>query len=140
MISVTDSRFYPEVIKEFNYEFGNIFVFNQFVVTEINEGVNFEYRHGLVIKDDIFILFNETNGKSLNFISNRINSYSVMASDWIKFFKEGYLLNSYIVVSDKSRFSNLAIEKLFFKHTIKHFTELEMAINFVENDMMKIES
>ena len=138
MISIADSRFYPEVIKEFNYEFGKVFVFDQFVVSEINQGIDFEYNQAQSIIADVIGFFGETKGLSINYVSNRIHSYSVMASDWIRFFKDGYLLNSYIVVSDKKRFCNLAIEKLFFKHSIKQFSELEAAINFVKKDMIKI--
>ena len=140
MISISDSSFYPKVIKEFNYNFGNVFVFDKFVVSEINHGVNFDYSHAQSIIEDVFILFNKTNGETINYISNRMNSYSVMASHWERFFNEGYLLNAYIVVSDKARFCNVSIEKLFFKRTITHFSELEMAINFVESEMVKMDS
>ncbi|MDO7137717.1 hypothetical protein [Algibacter lectus] len=139
MISITESDFYPMVLKEFNYDFGSVFIFEKCVVSEVNEGVDFTWDvHAKRIIDDVFGYLGTPDGATINFISNRINSYSVMASDWIRFFKNSYFLKSYIVVSDKTRLSNAIIEKLFFKGAIKHFKELDMAINFVENDMVEI--
>ncbi|MCL5129469.1 hypothetical protein [Algibacter sp. L4_22] len=140
MISIMDTDFYPEVLKEFNYSFGDVFVFDKFVVSEIRQGVDFSWdNHAKAVIDDVFGFLGTPDGATINLISNRINSYSVMASDWVKFFKNSYFLNSYIVVSDKARLSNATIEKLFFKGTIKHFSQLEMAINFVKNDMVEID-
>jgi len=140
MKRLRDSQFYSEVLREFNYEFGDIFVFEKFVVSEIKEGVIYDYNCGQCIIIDLFRYLNTSDGASINVISNRVNSYSVMATDWLKFFEDGFSLNSYMVVSDKKRFSNAVIEKLFFKYPIKHFSEIEMAINFVKYDIMKIDS
>ncbi|WP_147678620.1 hypothetical protein [Algibacter pacificus] len=138
MNSIVETSFYPQVLKEFNYPFGNVFIFDKFVLSEIDEGIDFGWDNGRTIIQDVFGFLGTSNGATVNFISNRVNSYSVIATDWIKFFNNNYLLKSYIVVFDKSRFSNLEIEKLFFKGNIKHFTALDIAVNFVENDMVEM--
>jgi len=140
MKSIRDTQFYSQVLKEFNYHFGDFFVFEKFVVSEIKEGVVCDYSCAECIIVDLFRYLNTSDGASINFISNRVNSYSVMATDWLKFFEDGFSLNSYMVVSDKKRFSNAVIEKLFYKYPIKHFCEIGMAINFVKYDIMKIDS
>lgn len=137
MVQMKDTKFYPWVLKEFNYPFGDVFVFKKFIVSEINEGVNFDYDKAEVVIKDICGFLGVKNGDKINYISNRVNSYSVTASDWIKFFKNSYLLKSYIVVSSKRRFANAIVEKLFFKDSIKHFKDLEVAISFIENNMVE---
>ncbi|MDN3666525.1 hypothetical protein ACFFU1_13480 [Algibacter miyuki] len=139
MISIIDTEFYSQVLKEFNYSFGNIFIFDQFVVSEVKHGVNFTWdEHAKPVIADVFGFLGSTNGGKINFISNRINSYSVMASDWVKFYNNKYFLKSYSVVSDKSRFSNASIEKLFFKDDIKHFDDLSIAVNFIKTNTLAV--
>jgi len=138
MVSIVETKFYSRVLKEFNYPFADIFVFDKFIVSEIKQGVNFDYNNASEIIKDICSFLGSENGEDINYISNRVHSYSVTASDWVKFFKNNFSLKSYIVVSNKSKVSNIIIEKLFYKGNIKHFKELDMAINFVEIDMLKI--
>ncbi|WP_405296392.1 hypothetical protein [Algibacter sp. Ld11] len=138
MVKIVDTIFYSRVLKELNYSFGDFYIFEKFIVSEIKEGVNFDYSNARKIINDVCDFLGTQNGEKINFISNRVNSYSVVASDWLKFYKNSYRLKSYIVVSDSPRLSNSTIEKLFFKGTIKHFKELDVAINFVENDMIEI--
>jgi hypothetical protein len=139
MISVKEKFLFNEVLKELNYSFGNIYIFEKFVVSEINEGVHFNWEnHGKVIVDDVtFYLGN--NGDNINYISNRIHSYSVVASDWLKFFKHSYSLKSYLIVSnDKIGLLNSMIENLFFKSKIKRFESIEAASNWIKNDLVDI--
>ena len=74
-----------------------------------------------------------TLGGDLIYISNRINSYSVVAADWMKFFKNYYFLKGYYIVDDKKVSNiNLLIENLFFNGKIKRFDTLDEAVNFAE--------
>ena len=138
MVRIVDTKFYTRVLKEFNYPFADIFIFEKFIVSEIKVGVNFDYKNAQEIINDICDFLGTENGEQINYISNRVNSYSVMASDWAKFFRNSYSLKSYIIVSDKPKLSNIFIEKLFFKGKIRHFKELDVAINFIEKDMVEI--
>ncbi len=139
MISVKNTFTYSEVLKEINYPFGNIFIFDGFIVSEINRGVIFNWdNHGKLIAEDISCYLG-TNGKDLVYISNRINSYSLVASDWLKFFKHSYFLKSYMVVStDKIKTLNSMIESLFFKDKIKRFNSLYAALNFVKQGVSEV--
>lgn len=139
MKSIKDLILYKEVIKELNYPFGNVYIFEKFVVSEIDEGISFNWEnHGkLIVEDVTYYLGN--NGDDIIYISNRIHSYSVVASDWLKFFKHSYSLKSYLIVSDdKVGLLNSMIENLFFSNKIKRFKTLEAAVNWIKNDMVDI--
>lgn len=140
MVSVRNTKFYKEVIKEFDYSYGTIFVFKGFIISEINEGVNFTWKdHARPMADDVSG-FLGTYGVDLIYISNRINSYSVVPQDWLKFFKSSYSLKGYYVVSPNRKGTfNLAIESLFFKNKIKNFTSLDEAIKLAKGLTLKEE-
>lgn len=139
MISIKHSSLYLEVLKELNYSFGDVFIFDGFVVSEIKDGINFSWNdHAQYIVEDISC-FLGTDGSELIYISNRVNSYAVVAIDWLKFFKHQYVLKGYYIVADgKLSKLNLMVEELFFKKKIKHFDSIYSAINWVRNDSLEI--
>ena len=139
MVSVIQTDLYFSVIKELNYSFGDVFIFDGFVISEINEGINFSWNdHAKYIVEDI-TCFLGTDGSELIYISNRINSYSVVAIDWLKFFKHQYFLKRYYVVSESQLSKlNLLVEELFFRKKIKHFESIYSAVNWVRNDSLEI--
>ncbi|ULC60598.1 hypothetical protein MBM09_06300 [Flaviramulus sp. BrNp1-15] len=139
MISIKETDLYSEVLKEFNYSFGDVFVFEGFVVSEIKRGktLNWDDHAKLIVKDVTTYL--NTNGEDIIYITNRIHSYSVVATDWLKFFKHSYSLKAYCVVSEnKGGVLNLMIEKLFFKNKIKHFENLYAAVNYVKIGLVEV--
>ncbi|OEK08876.1 hypothetical protein A8C32_00965 [Flavivirga aquatica] len=139
MINIKDSVVYDSVIKEFNYSFANVYVFKGYVVSEVNEGLAFNWdEHAeLIVKDVMSYL--ETDGSDLIYISNRVNSYSVMAQDWVKFFKKSYSLKGYYIVTDrKTSILGFMVENLFFKSKIKKFDCLYLAINWAEKGFVDV--
>ncbi|HMR15648.1 MAG TPA: hypothetical protein PKD13_04120 [Mariniflexile sp.] len=139
MKSIKETYFYNEVIKELIYPFGNIFIFQGFVVSEINRGVIFNWEdHGKIITEDI-ACFLGTNGGDLIYISNRIHPYSVFVTDWFKFFNNSYSLKSYFIVSQNAiGIVNSLIENLFFSTKIKRFRNIEMAVNYIKTGLVEI--
>ncbi|MFI1772193.1 hypothetical protein [Thalassobellus citreus] len=139
MINVKATPLYSEVIKELNYPFGNIFIFKGFVVAEINRGVNYTWdNHARLVTEDISC-FLGTNGDDLIYISNRVYPYSVVPSDWPKFYNSKFDLKEYCIVSD-SKLGKLCVlvENLFLRIKIKHFNNLYNAVNFVKKGMNEV--
>lgn len=139
MLSVRDTDLYNEVLKECNYDFGNVYMFKEFVVSEFSKAETITWEnHAKIIIYDIESFY-DTDGSDVVYISNRINSYSVVASDWLKFYKASYTVKAYCIVSEnKAGFLNSMIEKLFFKKKIIHFTNLLEVVNFVKKGLIEI--
>lgn len=139
MISINQTHLKSEVLKELNYSFGDVFIFKGFIVSEIKSGVNFSWNeHANQIVQDVSC-FLGTDGSDLIYISNRINSYAVVAMDWLKFFKNSYFLKGYYVVSDSPVGKlNLMVESLFFKNKIKSFSSLYSAINWAKKGTAEV--
>lgn len=139
MVSVKQTALYSEVLKELNYPFGDVFIFNGFVISEIKNGMNISWKnHGKLITEDISCYLG-TDGSDIIYISNRVNSYAVMAVDWLKFFKSNYYLKAYFIVSDSpSSKINVLIENLFFNNKIKSFNSLFEAVNWAKKGSLEI--
>lgn len=121
--------FFHEAFNELNYSFGSYYLFESFVVAEINEEVVYTWEeHGKLIADDISDLY-ENNGAELIYITNRINAYAVQPSDWIKFYKSSFKLRGYGIVNyTKSGYFNGVLEKIFANTPFRNFTSLDDAI------------
>ena len=139
MKSIKEIDLHNTVLKELNYSFGTVFIFDGFVVSEINRGVNFNWnQHAQLIVEDIACYLG-TDGSDLIYISNRIHSYSVVASDWLKFFKNSYNLKGYFIISDSNvGILNSMIENLFFNNKIKRFNSIETALNWIKMGLVEI--
>ena len=130
MQSIKDSSFLHEAFYELNYSFGNYYLFDSFVVAEINEDVVYTWNdHGKVVVEDLSNLY-ENNGESLIYITNRINDYAVKPSDWIKFYKNNFNLKGYAIVNYSKRgYFNSLLEKIFASTTsFVNFSSLDEAI------------
>ncbi|WP_411029149.1 hypothetical protein [Spongiimicrobium sp. 3-5] len=133
MKKLKETVFYKKAIHELNYPFGNYFLFDSFIIAEINEDVLFTWEnHGKKVTEDLTNLY-DNDGRDFVLITHRINSYSVMPTDWIKFFKSSYKLKGYAIVSyTRAGFLNAGLEKLFLKSKVKRFRVLEEAIAWAQ--------
>ncbi|MBQ4821679.1 hypothetical protein [Aquimarina sp. MMG016] len=129
-----DSIFYQDAIQEINYPFGNFYLFENFIVGEINKEVVFNWEdHAKLVVEEITNLYDQ-NGKDLVYITNRVNPYSVVPSDWIYFFKYSYSLKGYGIVSYHPKgLLNVVLEKLFMRNKLQSFNTLTDAINWAKS-------
>lgn len=124
---------YKEAIKELNYSFGNYYLFEGYVIAEINEDVVYSWEeHGKIVTQDISNLY-DNNGSKLIYITNRVNPYNVKPTDWLNFFKNSNSLKGYGIVSySKASFQTAILEKLFVKCNILRFVSLSSAISWAK--------
>ncbi len=129
MKSVKNSVFYQEAIQELNYPFGNFYLFETFIIGEIKTDIVFNWKdHAKTVVEEITNLYDQ-NGKDLVYITNRVNPYSVVPSDWIHFFKYSYSLKGYGIVSyNQKGMLNTVLEKLFMRSKLQSFSSLSDAI------------
>lgn len=138
MVSIRQTSLYNSVIKELNYPFATIFLCDGFIISEINQGVDFSWDdHAEQVSQDIASYYG-TDGHDLILISNRIHSYAVAPADWFKFFKHNYKLKGYAIVGyGKFTFINAMIENLFFDKKIKRFSDINAALDWATNSYLQ---
>tara|TARA_R110001583_G_scaffold883_5_gene7947 strand:+ start:791 stop:1243 length:453 start_codon:yes stop_codon:yes gene_type:complete len=127
-----DTPYYHRAIHEINYSFGDFYLFDTFIVGEIHENVHASWKdHGRLITEELSNLY-DNNGKDLVYISNRVNDYSLVPTDWKKFFKMSYNLKAYGIISyTKTGYFNAMLERMFVNTKLRWFNSLEDAIQWV---------
>ncbi len=132
MKKLKDTPYYFKAIHERNYNFGDFYLFDTFIVGEIHEDVHISWNdQGKQIAEELSNLY-DNNGKDIVYISNRVNDYSVVPTDWKKFFKFSYNLKAYGIVSyTKTGFFNAMLERMFVNTKLRWFNSLEDAIKWV---------
>jgi len=129
MKRVKDIAFFEHIREIREYQFGTFYFFNGLVIGELNQGITFSWEMGKKAVDAAKDIFGDD--MPIAYISNRINDYYVVPADWAKFFKNRHKLNFYCVVGNtKGSFTSLVMERMFFKNSIRQFTDLEKAIEW----------
>ncbi|AXT55404.1 hypothetical protein SAMN04487910_0381 [Aquimarina amphilecti] len=129
-----DSIFYNQAIHELNYPFGNFYLFDGFVVGEFKEDTVVTWAdHAKLLVEDLTNLYDHDGGNVV-YITNRVHSYAVKPSDWIKFYRSDYKMRGYAIISyTKKGILNALIEKLFIKSRFRSFESLGDAITWAKS-------
>ncbi len=127
-MKLEDSPLIKSCFVKFTEPFGEFYIFEKFVVSEISEGVHFDWEKAKIIIEKVYQYFG-SNDIQINYISNRVNSYSVNPQDWLKFYKERHQVERVAIVAyEEKAFLSVQLEKLFTKSTYKTFHSLEKAV------------
>lgn len=114
------------------FSFGTFYLFDRFIISELNEGIHFDWDKIL----EVIGFAQDHYGENINigYISNRVNSYSIEPQLWINFNNEfGFIVASAIVSYTDFNFMNTTIEKSFSKKSIKRCSSLTEAIEWINN-------
>ena len=129
MKRVREIEFFKNIREIREYEFGVFYFFNNLVISEINEGVLFNWEMATKAVDAAYEVIGRDN--TIAYISNRVNHYSVVAADWRKFYFNRHQLDLYSVVGNThGNFASLVLERMFFRNNIRQFSDLEEAIEW----------
>jgi len=110
-------------------EHGVYYFFEEFIIAEIAEGYLYNWASAQEVIEVATKHYGEN--KSICYITNRVNNYSVNPTDWLKFFKGDYNLNGYAIVTyTETGWFNAILEKLFFPKNFERFTNLHEAVNW----------
>jgi len=132
IVKLSDTKFFNEAKKIFKLQLGTFYFFEKFIVAEINEGENVNWNNC----QDLIKLATDHYPPNIkiNYISNRINNYSVSPVDWLKFINNiNRIDNYYVVCQSKSSFLNFQFEKLFFTKNIFQTNSLKSAMKMCIN-------
>lgn len=131
--TVKDTSYYQNALHVLNYTFGDFYLYDDFIISEIHAGEVVSWDTvGQLLVTDIREIYG-SRSKELVYISNRVNKYAVMPSDWIKFKKNDCNIKAYGIVSyNKRAYLNALLEKLFFSARLQFFTSLDSAISWAK--------
>lgn len=129
MKRVRDLDFFKNIREIREFEFGIFYYFNGLVISEMKEGVTMNWNMAKKAVNAAREIFGED--MPIAYISNRINKYYVVPSDWAKFYKNRHQLDFYCVVGNTTgSFASLVLERMFFQNSIRQFSDLQEAITW----------
>ncbi|NRD22532.1 hypothetical protein HNV10_04725 [Winogradskyella litoriviva] len=112
-------------------DFGTNYLFENFFIMEVNEGVHFNFEKLNELLSEIIEYYGFH--KKLAYIANRVNSYSIDPILWSYFDKDDSLLvAASIITYNESSFMNANIEKQLASISVKRSSSLEEAIGWVQ--------
>lgn len=131
-MSITNTPLYQNVMSHKTIHLGELFFFENYLVTEFNEGVEINYKNFDAVRE---LIKEHFGNESFGLISNRINSYSIVITD-APLFNQCQSLKAYATVT----YSLLAervfnVENYFFKFNKQNFNSLSDAKVWVENTL-----
>lgn len=115
------------IIKYYNHEDFEIFVFDEFVINQIKEGVVIEPKHNDIINDTVKKHF---SGKNMVYISNRVKSYSVNPLIYVESGKIPNLVAIALIPKTSLMRRNAEYERQFFDKPYEIFDDLSNAIEW----------
>lgn len=128
---IDESNFEGKLQEYHLLDFGTIYFFENIIVSEINEGVIFSYKLAEIIINLALSHYGTEN--TVIYISNRVNSYSVKPTDWIKINNRfSNLVGVGVVNYTTFSRSIFAIEKLFSKRAFMGFDNLNEALRWAK--------
>ncbi len=128
-MKIEDSKYLNMEHEEIRLPFGNFYFFEKFVISELHEGVHFDWKRVKILSDLMQTHYGDD--KSLVYLSNRVNSYSIEPQSWLKFDKKYHLfIASGIIAYDNRGGLSVVLERLFSKERIKKFRSLKNGIEW----------
>ena len=128
-MKIEDSKYLNMEHEEIKLPFGNFYFFEKFVISELHEGVHFDWKRVKILSDLMQTHYGD--GKSIVYLSNRVNSYSIEPQSWLKFDKKYHLfIASGIIAYDNRGGLSVVLERLFSKERIKKFRSLKNGVEW----------
>lgn len=137
-VKITDSPLSNKVIATYDVTIGKIYVFDNYVVSEYNDGLHITFDDYEDVRDRIEKHFID---RPFGFIANRINSYSLEITEAPKFKKAFPKLSAYAVIAyNEQTRRNVELENHFYLFNRKCFDSLEEGEDWVCQELNSLVS
>ncbi|WP_052503456.1 hypothetical protein [Lacinutrix sp. Hel_I_90] len=122
-----------KLVKTYRFNFGKVDFYENFLVTEISEGFCFDIEEALKISELVTLHFRD---KPFAYISNRVNSYSLIPMNYLKI-KEVFptiavfAAVTYTVIQENM----IEVENNFLNGFLKNFNSMEEAVAWCQSKL-----
>ena len=123
------------IIKYYNYEDLELFVFDEFIINQIKEGAVIQPDHNNIINDTVKKHF---SGKNMVYISNRVKSYSVNPLIYAETEKIPNLVAIALIPKTKLMRRSAEYERKFFDKPYEIFDNLSNAMEWAHKLLLKL--
>ncbi|MEO5789459.1 MAG: hypothetical protein ACOH2D_11230 [Gelidibacter sp.] len=123
------------IIKYYNFKDFELFVFDDFIINQVKEGVVIQSEHNYIINDTVQKHF---SGKNMVYISNRVKSYSVNPLIYPETEKIPNLVAIALIPKTKIMRRSAEYERKFFDKPYEIFDNLSQAIEWSHKFLIKL--
>lgn len=124
---VDKSLIYKFCLAEYNLPFTDVYIFDEFVITQAKEGITYSKSELITLIGAISKHFAEDS--PFDFISNRVNDFSIDPNDLRWFLQAFDNIRSYnVAYYDSPTKAHLSIESLFAPIPVKSYPHLVLAL------------
>ncbi len=124
-----------KVDRTYDFDFGNVSFYSNFLITELNEGVCFNIEDALKIAELVTIHF---KNRPFGYISNRVNSYSLIPVNYLKIKEVFPSIEAFAAVTySEIQKSVLKVENSFLNGMLSDFDNLSDAVTWVQSKLDK---
>lgn len=131
-MSIKELPIYKKAKKHISIDLGDLYFFENYLITEFKEGVEINYNNFETVREYIRTYFGETD---FGLISHRINSYSIVITDAPLFNAckslKAYATVTYTLFAEKV----FNVESYFFKFNKQNFSSISDAEIWVQNTL-----
>ncbi|WP_299883981.1 STAS/SEC14 domain-containing protein [uncultured Lacinutrix sp.] len=121
--------------KAYTFDFGEVKFYKNFLITELNEGISFDIEGAIKISELVSIHFKE---EPFAYISNRINSYSVVPISYLKIETIFPTIKAFAAVTySELQKSVIEIENSFLNGMLADFNDLDEAIKWTQQKLVE---
>lgn len=123
------------IIEYYNFDDFELFVFDEFIINQIKEGVAIQPEHNAIINDTVQRHF---SGKNMIYISNRVKSYSVNPFIYPELEKIPNLVAIALIPKTKLMMKSAEFERKFFDKPYEIFDNLSNAIEWAHKLLIQL--
>jgi len=116
------------IISYFDLEDAELFIFDEFIINQVKEGVTIEPHHNEILNEYIQKFY---SGENMVYVSNRVKSYSVNPMIYPEAEKIPNLIAMAIIPDTHVMRKNAEFEKEFYDKPYEIFDHLTDAIRWV---------
>ncbi len=123
---------YSSTLKYYKLElpFGNFYFCEKLIISELHTGLHLDWCKVELLVKEIIDFYG--NNAQLDFISNRVNSYSLDPQSWIKIEQYNIIKSSVIVYYNHMMYMNATLEKRFSRIKIHPCLSLDEAMEWIQ--------
>lgn len=118
------------IIKYYNFDFCEVFIFDEFIINQVKESVVIEPEHNDLLNE---IVQQHFSGKNMAYISNRVKSYSVNPLIYPEAEKIPNMIAIAIIPKTALMRRNAEYEQQFYKKPYEIYGSLSEAIAWVHS-------
>jgi hypothetical protein len=133
MISLENSIYQDLILKKLEFDFGNVYLMDDIVVSELHDGIVAGPDHALLVLKETLAYYDEFNViKKRIWIANKTERYSVKLVGWLHLKKlaQDYLLGYCVVDNSPTGMLQSLLESKFVPINFKAAKDLDEAMEW----------